>query len=267
MAVSADAAQAGALVGFLEQFSTEMKTDRHLGPVLNYAHAEMSTDFIGWMSLQASGSGHARFHHVYEWGEVGNPDARLWRDVLVGRGANRLATWTWRASKKVVPVDPEAADKGVKAVHIFTWKAPVMEYSTDIHIHASEKGLAFFTENSEVLGYTKADIIVRNPGGPAVKGSFTAAYAEWWGGGGAATAFETRIRRILENDLGKMPIEQTVARYRRPRTKKFIINTIGSYESAVEAGRTAATQYMISRSRDYLAGARAREAINGDISE
>lgn len=256
-----DASEAYAVAGLMSEFALEMKTARHLGPVLKFSHSIMAEEFdLHMAGMAGTEEGHNMFHHVYEWGEVGNNDEKLWRNVLRGGGATRMASWEWRASKKVVPVSAAAEEKGVKEIHVFVWKAPVMEYDTDITITPKRgETLTYFTENEKGdLKFVVGDVHVSNPGGPDVKGAFTQAFTRWWAGPGGAMAFNNSVRQTLENDLGKLPIEETVAPFRRARTKTFRMGAIASPERAEQRGRMMARQFLESRDRDYVAAAAAR---------
>ncbi|QIN94023.1 hypothetical protein PP459_gp211 [Streptomyces phage Wakanda] len=266
MAMGVDTTEASALVGFLQTLSTEVKTTRHIGPVLKYTHAIMSEEFTDHMSVIAP-SQSSRFHHVYEWGMVGNPLGKLWTDRLVGGGNNRIATFQWRASKKVVPVREDFQAVGVKQIHVFVWKAPVMESGVSLEI-APKRGkvLAYFTgpttpEGKYEMAITSNPIRVENPGGVATTGAFTREYVSWWSGSGAEATFERRVRRVLEEDLGKMPIEETTMRYRRPRTKVIGMKAVADAEAAQRFGAAAAKKYLQARSANYIAQARARERL------
>lgn len=267
MGFNVDTAEGAALAGFLKQLSLEIKTSRHIGPVLRYTHAIMSEEFTDHMTVTAPTQS-SRFHHVYEWGQVGDPSAKLWTDKLVGGGNNRIATFQWRASKQVVPVRSDFRQEGVKQVHVFVWKAPVMEYSTGLTIRpSSDKGvLAFFTGpttpgNKYEMQFTRNPIRVNYPGGKLTTGAFTREYVRWWGGSGAEQVFQRRLRQVLEQDLGRAPIEQTTKAFRRPRTKAFTMQSIADAEAAERAGAAAARKFLQGRSNNYLAMARARERL------
>jgi hypothetical protein len=261
---TADTSEANYLTGFLKGVSEQIRTDQHMGPVLKYVHAELAQAFDDYMTA-VSTADPSRFHHVYEWNQIGNPQAKLWKNVLRGQGGNRTATWTWRASKTIVPVTAEAQDVGVEAVHIFVWKAPVMEYATNITIRPSRKtGLAFFTgptsdDGRWELRFTKSPIDVQNPGGAQVKGAFTAAFLEWWSEtGGAGAEFSRRIRRVLEQDFANMP--NTFKRGTRVRTKTFSI-------TGETAGHKAAQAWLRARDNKYIEMAAARSRMMGDDND
>lgn len=259
-----DTAEAAALTGFLKQLSLEIKSTRHIDPVLRYVHSVMSDEFTDHMTVIAPVQP-GRFHHVYEWGQIGDPRAKLWNDKLIGRGSSRIATFTWKASKQVVPVREDFKQLGVKKIHVFVWKAPVMEYSRNIEIEPKRgRFLAYFTgpstpENKYDMGFTSKPINVENPGGPLVKGSFTREYVRWWGGAPAENVFDQRIRQTLERDLGAMPIESATKPFRKARTKVFGMQAIANAQAAEKAGAAAARKYLQGRSRRYIDAARARE--------
>lgn len=262
--ITADTSGANFVTGYLKGLSEEIRTDQHMGPVLKYVHAELAQAFDDYMTA-VSTADPSRFHHVYEWNQVGNPRAKLWKNVLRGTGGNRTATWTWRASKTIVPVTQEAQDAGVKAIHVFVWKAPVMEYATDITITPKRgQGLAYFTgptseDGRWKLNFTKSPIDVRNPGGSRVKGAFTAAFLEWWSdSGGAGAEFSSTIRRVLEQDFSRMP--DSFRQGTRVRTKKFSL-------TGEEAGHRAAQAWLRARDNKYIEMAAARARFMGDDEE
>ncbi|QOI67434.1 hypothetical protein SEA_BEUFFERT_32 [Streptomyces phage Beuffert] len=261
-----DTSEGAALSGFLKELSLKIGTPRHIGPVLKYTHALMSQEFTDYMAVVAAAQT-SRFHHVYEWGQVGDPTAKLWDDKLIGGGNNRTATFTWRASKQLVLVSQEAQDVGVKQIHVFAWKAPVMEYGKNITIEPKRgEYLSLFTGPTKQGGkwklrVFKGPVTVTNPGGKMTKGSFTREYVSWWGGTGAQGVFESKVKKVLEEDLGRMPIESVTKQFRRANTKTFKMSTIGEAEAAEKAGRAAAQKYLNGRSNNYIQAARARERI------
>lgn len=261
---NADTSGANYLTGFMKTMSTEIKTDQHMGPILKYVHSELAQVFDDYMTALSTAMP-SRFHHVYEWNQIGNPAAKLWKNVLRGHGGNRVATWEWRASKTIVPVTEEAQEQGVKQIHVFVWKAPVMEYSTNITIKPKRgTGLAYFTgpvsePGRWKLNFTKNPIDVQNPGGMEVKGAFTAAYLEWWSdSGGAGAEFATRIQRVLEKDFADMPLN--FKKGSRSRTKTFSI-------TGESAGAKAAQAWLRARDNKYIEMAASRARFMGDDEE
>jgi len=270
-----DTDEAKALTGLLTGLSTEVKSNRYLGSVLKYTHALMSEEFDDHM-LVVAGSQPSRFHHVFEWGMIGNPIGKLWANKLVGNGNNRVATFEWRASKKTVPVREDFAEVGVKQIHVFVWKAPMMEAGVPLTITPKRgKFLVYFTgptnpedrypgpfdedENGKPMRViTDEPIRVTNPGGSQVVGAFTREYVSWWAGSGSSQVFEGRVKKVLEEDLGRMPIESVTRRFRR---KTVSMQVLGNSDAAHNAGKAAAQKYLRARSANYIAQARARERL------
>jgi len=270
---NADITGAAYLSGFLQEVSLKIGTPMHIGPVLKYVHATYSQEFTAWMETIA-GANPDSFHHVYEWNMIGVPQGKLWKDVLKGGGNVRTATFQWKASKSVVPVSDEAKEKGVKQIHVFTWKAPVMEYGEDITISPKRgKGLAYFTGpvytepgRYSPVRFTTHDITVHNPGGSSVKGAFTREYINWWGSvnGGAHSTFESRVRRVLEKNTEQI-MDAGLTKGTRNRTRTFGLSTIeassAGVSAALTAGKAAATAALRNTSANYIEQARARERI------
>lgn len=270
---NADTTEAAHLAGFLQEVSVKIGTPVHIGPVLKYVHSVYSEEFTAHMETLAQAAPD-RFHHVYEWNMIGIPQGKLWRDVLRGSGNTRTATFQWKASKSIVPVSDEAKDKGVKQIHVFVWKAPVMEYGEDITITPKRgEGLAYFTGpvysdpgRYEPVKFTRKDITIHNPGGANVKGAFTKAYIEWWGSssGGAHGTFETRVRRILEKNTHEI-MDAGLVKGTRNRTRVFGLASIeasmAGVRAAQAAGKAAAAASINKASANYIEQARARERI------
>lgn len=202
------------VIGFLEGLATDIKKDSVLGPVLDSVVRDLDRAFTAHMTAIAPGQ-RSRFHHVYEWGAIGVPQAKLWDTSVSGRGASKSVSFLWRASKTAVPLpDPLPAPgpngQQLQGGHVFTWKAPMMEYSIPVRITPTL---------AEALAFPAADIgetPMRNdlwfsrgtvrfdapPNSRLAAGQFTKAFIEWWGGDGAADAFNNGPRKEIEESLG-----------------------------------------------------------------
>jgi hypothetical protein len=277
LAFDADVAEGTAVAGFLTQLAMGMQTDRHLAPVVEAAHAMMTEDFLIEMGTVAHAAEES-FHHVYEWGEVGNPAFRLWNDELRGRGANRTATFSWRPSVKTVPI-PEipAGPTGqqLQQIHTFTWKAPVMEY--DLRVNIRPKGasaLAFPTGDADnPLWFSRKGITYRPGrfqmangesrirGGTTghTAGQFTKAWVGWWGGPAGEVSFDRGIRKVIDKNFNMLPIEKTAMKFRRTKSKVFKLRVATNAGKAYAYGQEQALNWLVDRDRDYYAIAAARK--------
>lgn len=257
-----DASEADALQGLLSGMSQEIKTARYMSSVLNYSHGIMSNEFDLFMA-SISPTQPERFHHVYEWNQIGQPKAQLWKNLIVGHGGSKIATFKWLASKTTVPIPEQLKETGdgPKRIHVFVWKAPIMEFSIPVTIRP-QRGNILIIPFGDTFRFTQQWQHVANPGGEATHGAFTTAYEEWWAGGAGEKAFQTSIKSTLENDLGRTPVEQAVRPFRRARSKQVTLSTFNS--RAFEYGRAKAEQYIQGLESRYLAQAAAREANFGN---
>lgn len=86
-------------------------------------------------------------HHVYEWGQTGQPSGRLWNLIMAGRGNSRILNYIFIPSRTFVPAGEKYTGiKGDtrKRQHIFRWKAAVMESGGTVTVNRrGAKFLAF----------------------------------------------------------------------------------------------------------------------------
>lgn len=272
-----DTRSAQAVLGFIEGIAYTINTNQHISAVLNYSHSKMAEAFDLYMDMRATADP-SSFHHVYEWGMVGEPQGRLWRNTLKGHGRTKDASWEWRASKKTVPVRSDAVATNAagqpyghgrpQQIHVFVWKAPALEYQKSFTI-APKRGkyIVYFTgpwssngEWYQHVNFATGPITVQNPGGEHVNMSFTKAFVEWWGHGGAETEFNTGLKQKLEHDLGLMRGPMTLVN-RKFKDKTFNIRTITDAAAAHKVGAEAADKFIKALGTDYIRAAINRERM------
>ena len=254
VSLMADFEELSAVTGAITGVSKVVNTKRFLGELVKYAHSEMSKRFDLFMDLQYKDS-HGAFHHVYEWNAPGGNDAsRLWQHRLIGHGASRNATWTWKASKIPVPTpsdrrnnpnDPMSAVPLEEMKHWsenrywFYWKAPVMESGQEVTIAPKNvKKLMFPTgDTSQPLAWTKSSAI--QPGGEATTGSFTGAWASWWATE-APQVFDETIAPEVNREIDKsMKVKS------RARWGKVGVNSITDHKKLMEQNARWAEANML----------------------
>jgi hypothetical protein len=160
-----------------------------------------SRRFVRAMNLAAK-SNPKKYHHIYEWGYVGDNKKRLFylrKDLSSGKylrvGAGFLK------SKTPVPIPAELLQPGktgrsVVSRSVFANKAEVMESGTAIRYEA-QKTLAFLQKNGAVGFIPKGKIInILNPGGSEVKGAFETFFQDWYK---VNTAIVIQTSGILES--------------------------------------------------------------------
>jgi hypothetical protein len=109
-------------------------------------------------------------HHIYEWGQVGNPFARLVElNVKVGQGGITVgADFIESTTSPKSGSDP------------FYNKAQIMEDGEPITVQEKDAEVLFFEIDGQEF-FRKGPIVIENPGGEAVRGSFVRTFNEFYG--------------------------------------------------------------------------------------
>lgn len=260
MTINMDTTELSQALGALDALTTTVTTDKFLEPLVIGTHRHMANQFNLYMDAMA---GTEKYKHVYEWGVPG-PAGRLWKHELKGRGSNRLASWSWLASKKAIPTPRERAEDPEDNMHgvpreivdklstkryFFTWKAPVMEFNKTVHISPVDAEKLFIPTGGG--NYVFADSATNpNPGGKASTGAFTEAWTYWWG---------TMAQQEMENNIERQiqagtegGIKQVLAGGRR-RAVTVSINTFKDNDAAREYGRKWAEKNLTKYAEEFRA--------------
>lgn len=150
-------------------------------------------------------------HHIYEWGQVGNKNARLFvierASVING---NLIINSNFLPSRVPVPINPEMLRMGrtgkvVTAKNIFRDKASVMENGKMVSYRA-KKVLAFMGNDGMAFIAPGTQVNIANPGGRGVKNSFGKFMLDWYTTKGAqiidASGFYDRMINDVALALG-----------------------------------------------------------------
>ena len=137
--------------------------------VLNEKVGDLSIDaFYEYLdSLARSHPG--MLHHVYEWGQVGDPQGRLFELALSINGTSAVIDAQFLES--TIPAD--------NAKEPFYDKATIMEEGIPITIKEVNAEALFFEDNGEEF-FRVGPITIMNPGGAATRGSFVQAFNEFY---------------------------------------------------------------------------------------
>jgi hypothetical protein len=100
-------------------------------------------------------------HHIYEWYKVGSPDARLYdiNYTISNLGLSFVSTLKQSTSIKDGSSVP------------FYNKAKIMEDGTPVTIRPRKSNVLVFEDGGETV-FTKGEVFIESPGGPATKGAF-----------------------------------------------------------------------------------------------
>lgn len=249
LAVNADTVEVSSLTGFLTTMSAKINNDVNVIPVLNYAHQTLSERFDAYMSLVAPAAPN-QFHHVYDWNRIGVPQYQLWRNVLRGRGAEKYASFEFKASILPVPF-PQGDRKPFKRKHRFIYKAMVMEYNIAVTIKPKRAKMLAFPIDDRIV-FTKGPVFVENPGGMGTTGAFTAAWTSWWTGAGAEQVFNSEIKKMLESDLSERAMARFIRRF-KPASRKAVKLSVADNRNAFDNGARLAEEFLQERNRKNIA--------------
>lgn len=230
-----------------------LKTNAHINDLITATHRILAGSFIAHMTSVAFNSPED-FKHMYEWGRVGDPNARLWKHLLRGAGSARVATFDFKASKKTVPLTPEKQAVGVKNNHIFVWKAPVLELGLPVRISPkiATTLVMDYPKRTGELVYTKRTIYIPRQGAPQVWGSFTNEFMRWFAGGTPSQIIKTQIEPKVHAGVKqamKIGITQIQGRV-RPKTVK--ITPVGIDKNFVATMEKAMRTNYIEAARNRL---------------
>lgn len=108
-------------------------------------------------------------HHVYEWGEIGSPSARLFDIEYTVSGLGLSLKSTFRQSMSI---------KSGSKVPFYS-KAAMMEYGVGVTIAPKAADVLSFDVDGEKV-FTKNPVYIPNPGGDNVEGSFESTFDDFF---------------------------------------------------------------------------------------
>lgn len=248
-----------------------LKSDRHVSSLIKAAHEVASGEFVANMSSEALREP-GKYDHMYEWGQVGDPNGKLWRHILKGNGANRAAFFEFKASKKTVPVDPILQKVRVKKIHIFVWKAMVLENGLPVKISPKLAKYLVFVSKKPKRGasgtghgfqrngiiYYKGTISIARAGNQRINGSFTSEWTNWWNSGRPEEAIRNTLTKPALEAMRKTFAEKVTSFAKlREKEKTFTI-------TALTPDKLMEEKFQESLKRNYIAAAASRRSLMND---
>jgi hypothetical protein len=171
---------------------------------------EVDKNFGKYMDGRASAMP-TKYHHVYEWNQVGKRNGRLWKMRKRQTSKTNMAIrYDFLTSKRPAPINPILLQPGpsgkvVKRTSIFKNKAFVMEEGLPVTMRPKNgRWLAIprnsnFTSGRNIL-FSQGPVTVRNPGGVATKFAFSRTFSGYFSSG------------LATKDLNRGRVLQTPAR-------------------------------------------------------
>lgn len=154
------------LVKYSDGFITETKAkESTIARNLANTSIEAFYDYLDGLARTNPGM----LHHIYEWGEVGNPSARLVELTKTMAQSSAEIDSEFISSSSI----PDGSNEP------FYEKAEIMEEGIPITIQANEAKAMFFEIDGEEF-FRTGPIVIENPGGAATRGSFVEAFEEFY---------------------------------------------------------------------------------------
>jgi len=159
-------------VQYSSAFTTELNKNKG---ILNQKVGEESIDaFYNWLdSLARSNPG--MLHHVYEWGQIGDPFGRLYELSLSINNTSAVVDAEFLQSETVNPKQRKGSNS-----EPFYNKSAMMEDGAEIIINEVDAQALFFEIDGEEF-FRHGPIIIANPGGSKTRGSFVKEFKEFYG--------------------------------------------------------------------------------------
>ena len=149
--------------GFIKETKAKEST---VASKLANASIEAFYDYLDGLARTNPGM----LHHVYEWSNVGDPEARLVElKKSISRGGSVIINSDFLISSSI----PQGGNEP------FYEKATIMEEGISVTVQAVNAKAMFFEYNGEEY-FTAGPITIENPGGEAVRGSFLRAFEEFY---------------------------------------------------------------------------------------
>lgn len=248
-----------------------LKSERHVSSLIKAAHEVTAGEYVANMSGEALREP-GKYNHMYEWGQVADPNGKLWRHVLRGNGANRAAFFEFKASKKTVPVDPLLQQVKVKKIHVFVWKAMVLENALPVKISPKLAKYLVFVSKSTKRGakssgrgfvkngivYFKGTISIARAGNERINGAFTSEWIRWWSSGQPEIAIRETLTKPAIEAMKKTMAEKISSFARlKEKEKSFTI-------TALVPDRAMEQKFQETLNRNYIAAAANRRMLMND---
>ena len=147
-----------------------------------------------------------KMHHVYEWGQIGQPEGRLFvieRSSIID--GSLIIGSKFLKSSLPVPINPLLLTPGntgktVTSRSIFSNKASVMEDGKSVSFVA-KKILSFVGSEGLVFVSPNTQINILNPGGRGVKGAFAEFMLAWYTENGNTIMDNSGFYEKISNDV------------------------------------------------------------------
>jgi hypothetical protein len=164
-------------VEYSQAFTTELNKNK---AILNQKLGEESIDAFYYYLDGLARSHPGMLHHVYEWGQIGDPFGRLYELKLIVNNSAAVINAGFLQSEIVNPKNPKSDKRSKSKPEPFYNKSAMMEDGAEIIINPVDAEALFFEIDGEEF-FNYGPIVIANPGGAKVRGSFVKAFNEFYG--------------------------------------------------------------------------------------
>lgn len=210
--------------GFLEEFKRQE-------PTILRDVMEASIDIFYEDLDQMATSSPNRFHHLYEWDQVGEPSARLVElDAQLKSKVGNIRAF-FLESFSLPTNRPDSFGIAPETYEPFSFKAEVMENGSGVIIQPKNFSKLKFAIG-ENMYYSENPIFVSNPGGNDVQGSFTAFFKMFF-------SKKYFVNKVLYSDLNFQKY------FSKPVTYEKNYKRAAKGNNARAQGRAAAQEWVL----------------------
>ena len=150
-----------------------------------------------------------RFHHLYEWSAVGNPNQKLFmmKRQSVTNGNLRI-NFIPINSTKYVPISqdlltPGETGKVVSARHIFREKMRIMEDNSPVFVQTKKK-IAFSPDGYGIVFVPKDTILeIMDPGGGKTKDALRNFSQKWYSNSAKSAVSQSKMMDRIGKEVAK----------------------------------------------------------------
>jgi hypothetical protein len=209
-------------VEYTEGFLAEFKNSESqiMSDVMNASKSIFYEDLD-----QAARSSPSKFHHIYEWYQVGEPSARL-VELDATLKAKVASFQAYFLESQTLPENNPGETR-----EPFSLKAQIMESGIPVVIEPKYAKSLLFTVGKGIEVYSKK-VIVSNPGGDEVQGSFTSFFNMFF-------SPKYFIDKVLYSDLNFQKY------FSRPVTYEKNYRRAAKGSNARAQGRAAAQEWVL----------------------
>lgn len=193
-------AQVSAAIFYQSHVLANLQNSKRLSTIFgSMVMDQIEKDFGNYVDAQARVKPKT-YHHVYEWGNAGNQESRLFK-----LNKTDVDNMSFKVSYDFLPSKSFVPSSNGDRRHVFVNKARVMEQGKQLRISPrSAERLVFEIEGNAVFLAPGQSVLVTRPGGAGVKDSFKTVYKLFFTGNLVSDSIKrSGFHRVLPQEIKK----------------------------------------------------------------